>query len=282
MHGCASPINKKERMVESVGVQIGSMTIPYYGLFIVLGVLAAGIAGYVQTRVYQMDFNDFASLAGAAGLGAMVGAKLLYLVVSLPAIDYSRLLESGYLNSLITGGFVFYGGLAGGFAGVILCGKLLKIDTPQYIKIYIPVIPLAHAFGRIGCLLTGCCYGIPYNGPGAVTYTESLFAPRQAALFPVQGIEAATELLLSFSLFVYINRKQKDLLSVEIYLAGYAVIRFVLEFFRNDNAERGIFCGLSTSQWISIVLFMGAVWNSCSKNFRLGNLPRVWERNRNR
>lgn len=254
-------------MVERLGVQFGSLTIPYYGLFIVVGVFAAGIAGYVQTRVYQLDFNDFASLAGATGLGAMVGAKFLYIAVSLPTIDYLRLLEREYLNSLLKGGFVFYGGLAGGFAGVILCGKLLKIDLLRYIQICIPVIPLAHAFGRIGCLLTGCCYGIPYEGPGAITYTESLIAPNQISLFPVQGIEATAELLLSIFLFVYISRKKKDLLSVEIYLAGYAAIRFVLEFFRYDNAERGIFCGLSTSQWISIVLFAGVIFYRMERRY---------------
>lgn len=255
-----------------MGIQIGSMTIPYYGLFIVLGVFAAGIAGYFQTRKYQMDFNDFASLAGAAGLGALLGAKILYLVISLPEIDCSSLLESGYLKSLFAGGFVFYGGLAGGFVGVIFCGKILKIDIIRYVQIYIPVVPLAHAFGRIGCLLTGCCYGIPYDGPGAVAYTESLFAPNKISLFPVQGIEAAVELLFSLYLFCYIRRKGKNLFSIEIYLAGYAVIRFILEFFRYDNAERGIFFGLSTSQWVSIALLGGVVFYRREERYVLSKL----------
>lgn len=250
----------KERTVESVGIQIGPMTIPYYGLFIALGVLAAGSVGYYQTRRYQMDFNDFASLGGAAGLGALLGAKILYLIVLLPAIDYSRLLEVEYLKSLLAGGFVFYGGLAGGFAGVILCGKILNVDTIRYIQIDIPVLPFAHAFGRIGCLLTGCCYGIPYSGLGAITYRESLFAPNQTPLFPVQGIEAGAELLLSILLFVYIRRTRGKLLSIEIYLKAYSVIRFVLEFFRYDNVQRGMFGGLSTSQWISIALFTGVIF----------------------
>ena len=155
------------------------------------------------------------------------------------------------------GGFVFYGGLAGDLLGLYLCGKILHIPVAEYARSVIPVIPLAHAFGRIGCAVVGCCYGVPYDGPGAVVYTESIAAPTGIPLFPVQAVEAAGNLVLTAVLCGYIiicKKKGKEAKSVQLYLVLYAVFRFVLEFMRFDDVERGIILRLSTSQWISIVI----------------------------
>ena len=240
-----------------MGIEIGSVTIPYYGLCIVLGILSGGAAGYIQCRIFRLDFNDFVTLVGGAGIGAVAGAKLLYIIVSIQHIDILRIMEREYLNSLMSGGFVFYGGLAGGFAGVFVCGKIFHIDTPRYVATGIPLIPLAHGFGRIGCLLVGCCYGIPYSGPGAVVYEHSPVAPNGTELFPVQGAEAILDFCISTVLFLYIYKKHGEKLeSVEIYLIMYATVRFLLEYLRYDDAERGILAGLSVSQWISILIIM--------------------------
>lgn len=244
-----------------MGIQIGNLTIPYYGLLIVLGVLTGGIAGYIQARVCGLDVNDFMTLTGCVGIGAMVGAKILYIIVSLPQIDFSRITEPEYFTSIMNGGFIFYGGLLGGLVGALVCSRIFKFDVIVYMKIEIPVIPLAHAFGRIGCLAAGCCYGIPYDGPGAVVYNNSRIAPSGVSLFPVQGVEAFLELCLALILFLYINTQdKKHLKSVEIYLISYAVIRFILEFLRYDDSERGIIEGVSVSQWISILIIVCVIF----------------------
>ena len=247
-----------------IGMQIGSLMIPYYGLFIVLGILAGGIAGYIQAKVYYLDINDFITLAGCVGIGAMVGAKLLYLTVSFPQIDFSRVTEPDYFTRLMSGGYIFYGGLLGGLLGALVCSRMFKFDVMTYMKIEVPLIPLVHAFGRIGCLLTGCCYGIPYDGPGAIVYNNSHIAPIGVSLFPVQGVEAFLEICLSLILFLYIYvHDKKHIKSVEIYLVTYAVIRFILEFLRYDDFERKIIDGLSVSQWVSIFLVLGVVICQC-------------------
>lgn len=242
-----------------MGIQIGTIIIPWYGLFIVLGVLGGACMGYILMRMKKMSFDDFIQTACFTGLGAMLGAKLLYLALSWKDIDFSRLTDMDYLNSLMGGGFVFYGGVAGGIAGLWICGKILHIQVWEYACAAIPVIPLAHAFGRMGCLFAGCCYGVSYDGLGAIVYTESLFAPLHTPLFPVQAVEAGIEILIAVVLFVYVWRAEKCRIhSVELYLILYAPVRFALEFFRND-AERGGFLGMSTSQWISILVIVGEI-----------------------
>lgn len=263
-----------------IGIQIGNIIIPYYGLFIVFGILLGGIAGYIQVRLYCLDINDFITLAGCVGIGAMVGAKILYIIVYLPQIDLSRITELDYFSSLMNGGFIFYGGLLGGLVGVLVCSRVFKFDVITYMKIEIPLIPLAHAFGRVGCLLTGCCYGIPYDGPGAVIYNNSYIAPAGVSLFPVQGVEAFLEFCLALILFLYIYiRDKKRLKSVEIYLISYAVIRFILEFLRYDDSERGMIEGLSVSQWISILIIAGVVsvrtYYTLKQTTKIGNVGRT-------
>ena len=167
------------------------------------------------------------------------------------------------------GGFVFYGGLLGGLFGIYLGGKILKIPVWEYAQNTIPVIPLAHGFGRLGCLMAGCCYGVPYDGAGAIAYTTSIAAPLNTPLFPVQGLEAVCEFMVSMILCFYIahcRKHKRKLYSVEIYLVCYACIRFVLEFLRYDFIERGAILGMSTSQWISIALIVIVVINRAWKS----------------
>ena len=240
-----------------MGIEIGAVMIPWYGLFIVLGIAAGAVLGYFLIRANRMDYDDFIQTACFVGLGAMAGAKLLYLIVSWRSIDFSRITDPEYLNALMGGGFVFYGGLIGGLTGLYLCGKILHIPVTDYARAAIPVIPLVHAFGRIGCAFAGCCYGVPYDGPGAVAYTESIAAPTGVPLFPVQAVEAAGNLLITAVLCIYgeiCRRKGRKAKSLQLYLVLYAVFRFALEFARYDDSERGILMGLSTSQWISIVI----------------------------
>lgn len=238
-----------------MGIRIGNFMISYYGLFIVLGIVFGTLLGYVLSKMFEIDFNDFITLAGCTGIGALVGAKILYILVLISQIDVSQVLTYKYLNGLLRGGFVFYGGVMGGLTGAFFCGKIFNMSIQKYIHIYIPVIPLVHAFGRIGCLMVGCCYGVPYSGAGAVVYNNSPVAPRGIKLFPVQGVEAFLNICLAFFLFQYVKSKKEK--SVELYLLIYAIFRYVLEFLRYDRVERGVCGALSVSQWISLFIIIG-------------------------
>ena len=156
---------------------------------------------------------------------------------------------------MLKGGFVFYGGLIGGILGVLVYSKQFKISFKELLLILLPVVPLIHGIGRIGCLCAGCCYGMEYHGFGAITFHNSLLAPNDVPLFPMQIVEA----ICNFVIFIVLLLTYKKFLgtykTVGLYLVLYSVVRFTLEFFRGDLI-RGIYFSLSTSQWISIVLFI--------------------------
>ena len=89
-----------------------------------------------------------------------VGAKILYILVSIKQIDCSQVFKSlESFNSFFSSGFVFYGGLLGGFFALFFVYKIHKIEIDSYLKVLAPCISFAHAFGRIGCSFAGCCYG---------------------------------------------------------------------------------------------------------------------------
>lgn len=255
-----------------LGFYIGDRLIPYYGFFIALGVVAAGAVGCLQVKLFRKDCNDFFILAGMVGLGGIIGAKLLYLAVSWEQIDVSSLTNPETFSGILNGGFVFYGGVAGGLLAAAACKKWLRVDTWAYAAVCIPCIPIAHAFGRFGCSAVGCCYGMPYEGPGHIVYTHSLFAPNNQPLFPVQAVEAVGELGIAAFLLLYIDtRKGRKNDSLWLYFTLYAILRFVLEYARYDFQERGGWGPFSTSQWISLGILAAAGIRQAAGRLRKGH-----------
>lgn len=240
--------NYGEIMVSNL--EIFGKQIPLYGIFFYIGVLAAAVVAVFICKRRSLPKYEIVYSAIFTMIGAVIGAKLLFLIVSLKEIIEEQI----PLMAVIKGGFVFYGGLLGGVIGLFIYVKMFKMSLSSFLDVYATVVPVGHAFGRIGCFFAGCCYGIHYDGPGACVYTETVGqTPLNTPLLPVQLIEAACLFVLfAVLLIVYFKAKNRGIIG-GIYLMAYAVIRFVLEFFRGD-AERGSFLFLSTSQWISVAM----------------------------
>ena len=225
----------------STYLDFGLFRIPAYGTMIATGGIIANIIVVLLILFRdKKEIWDFVILEGYGLLGGIVGSKVLI--------------------SLISGGFVFYGGVILAVILVFIAGKVHKIDAWDYISNYTFAIPLAHAFGRIGCFLAGCCYGKPYHGPFAVVFPEdSLIAPAGIELFPVQIVESICLFVIAIVLFLLYWFRKCDY-TLPTYFILYGIVRFILEFYRYDE-YRGRFLWLYTSQWISIVMVIaGIVW----------------------
>lgn len=229
--------------------------IPYYGLLFVLGFFAAALTALPRGKKYNIKVLDIVLAACFAAAGGLVGAKLLSILTS---IEYIIEYQLSFIE-VMQNGFVFYGGLIGGVLGLFAYVKIYKLDFLGMFDIFAVSVPLGHAMGRVGCFFSGCCYGIAYDGPLAYTYTEAIDpnTPIGVPLLPVQLIESACLLCLYIALEVIFATTKKCGLCLLVYAAAYSVIRFTLEFFRGD-VVRGFLFGLSTSQWISIGIFLCA------------------------
>lgn len=243
-----------------------------YGIVSVAGLALATTVFYRLTRKYKYMLEDviFITLISAAGI--MVGGHLLYGITNIPGmIAYLQTNPNwGDFETWKTffgvywGGLVFYGGFIGSTLGVywFTGTKYMKkhVDKKLCVNLYAVVIPLFHAFGRVGCFFAGCCYGIECDFGFVVTdntMNPLINGPRR---FPTPLLEAVGCLIIfAVLLTLWLKDKMRDKM-LYLYCIMYPVLRFSDEFLRGD-AIRGVWFGLSTSQWISIGLFIFGVVN---------------------
>lgn len=240
-------------------LMLGKIPVPMYGIMALIGFVLAITFLLFHCKNYGIRKDDAFHASCYAIIGILVGSKLLSILSLLPRVitHFSLLLKYPMdVLSYLFGGFVFYGGLIGGAFGVYLYTRIYKLSWIPYMNASAPSIPLFHAFGRIGCLLAGCCYGMEYSGPFAIIYPLSEYTNHDGitSRFPTPVIEILFNLCLFMVLALLSKRKPKPGRLLGIYIIAYSVMRFTLEFFRGDSA-RGTDLGFSTSQWISLILF---------------------------
>lgn len=243
--------------------EIFSFKIPTYGLIAVVGVLAAFLVGYIIAKKKGCADIEMVEIAAVAGVGVFIGAHLLFAITRIDAYievfrNYDRFENFfEFIKCLfeLASGMVFYGGLLGGLLFGYLYARIKKYPHKDYTDIFAVLIPLFHAFGRIGCFFAGCCYGVEweYGISGRVLVSG---AHEDVKRLPIQIIESACLLILFIVLLLLFNKGIAKGRLLFVYLLSYSVLRFTLEFWRGDEI-RGRLLGLSTSQWISVLIAVG-------------------------
>jgi len=248
-------------------LQLFNGKIPTYAILTIIGILLSGFYVCRTAKKRGHDDNDYIIFMLICALGVLIGSHILYGITKIPVIVELFTNWSKYISNIwdfatamgiIFGGAVFYGGLIGGAIAGWIYGKYKKFDIYEFSDICAPMVPLFHGFGRIGCFLGGCCYGIESDFGFTVNNNDLVPSLCGVNRFPVQLMEA----LLNFCLFFLLAYLlKKDILKGRLfatYLFIYSIIRFCDEFLRGDT-YRGFLFGLSTSQIISILLFVGSV-----------------------
>jgi phosphatidylglycerol:prolipoprotein diacylglycerol transferase len=228
---------------------------------VLCGILSSGIYACFMAKKFEYDYSDLIIFLLIVSIGVVVGSHLLYTIVNYKNVIYVadkiKKIDTfkkffNILNYLF-GGSVFYGGLIGG----IIAGYVISKKETKYLKFFdigFTSIPLFHFFGRIGCFLGGCCYGIRSN-IGFMYTINPILEANGVKRFPIQIVEA----IFNIVLFLFLNhllcyKKMKNKISY-VYLSIYSIGRFFIEYFRGDT-YRGIWWSLSTSQIISILIII--------------------------
>ncbi|MBI4881206.1 MAG: prolipoprotein diacylglyceryl transferase [Planctomycetes bacterium] len=192
-------------------------------------------------------------------VGGIVGARLLYVAVHWED-TFAR--APAQIFQLWKGGLVYYGGLFGALLAGWIFTRRRKVDFVLLGDVCLPAAMLGQAIGRIGCFLVGCDYGRKAPDlPWAITFPDnpdSLLPPelRGQPLHPTQ-LYMLLQALLIFLILTWVARRRTfrgQVLFLAIML--YPIGRSICELFRGDYVERGMYLGLSTSQWISMPLFL--------------------------
>lgn len=248
-------------------ISVFGFYISTYTIMAILGLFAAALLIFFRCRKNkEINSVQLVNIPAVSSVGVFFGAHILYGITQLDklrlCINNLNIVFASWDNfsfyfTDIFGGMVFYGGLIGGIiAGYIYC-RCLNLNILAYSDALTPAIPLFHAFGRVGCFLGGCCYGI--ESSWGVQYEHSLVPEADGVTrLPIQLIESMGELIIVTVLIFLSNKIHKKGYLLPLYLILYGILRFTTEFFRGD-AIRGFLFGISTSQWISILTMLFAI-----------------------
>lgn len=243
------------------GFDLFGKFISSYTLAALLGVFAAGIFAILKYKKRTGDFYPMLITLLISSIGVGVGGSLLYGITNIRYWQYIFSFDTfeELINNIayVFGGSVFYGGLIGGIIAGMITVKAKKYPAADITDCAAPAVALFHTFGRIGCFLGGCCYGVESDF-GFIYHNSLIESANGVRRFPVQLFEAGFELILFIVLWRLLEAKRMKGRLFLIYLIVYPIGRFILEFFRGDQ-YRGFIFGLSTSQFISILLFAVAV-----------------------
>ena len=244
--------------------EIGGLQVHWFGVMMALGFLAGLLNWTWLGRRGGRDFNYCSDLLFWVMVAGVLGARLAYVLANLA--DF--LAEPATIFRIDQGGLIYYGGLLGAIAAMLVFARKKQESAWSVFDLVVTSVPLAHAFGRVGCVLNGCCFGRLHENWPAIRYPSGSLAwwqhlhmdmiDRSALqsmpVHPVQLYESICNLLIYVLLVLVYRRHRRAGIVAATYLMVYPVVRFLLEFLRGDERLR-YGTPLSVAQYMSILLF---------------------------
>ena len=242
-----------------IAFQLGSLTVHWYGVMLALAFLAGIWTAGRRAPRNGIAGEKIADIGLWLIVGAVVGARTLFV------ISYWREEFAGKplweIFMVQHGGLVYYGGLIGATLAGVLYARARNLPLWKVADILAPSIALGYVFGRIGCLMNGCCYGRACSLPWAIRFPEgNPLNPPTFPVHPTQIYESLLSLGFYFALALLYRRKRFDGQVFATYLMGYALLRSFVEMFRGDYSAEHLHGGLTPAHLVSVGIFAaGAV-----------------------
>ena len=266
-----------------IAFYFGSLPIRWYGVMMALAFLAGLWTATRRARLANVSGDVIADVTLWLMAGSIVGARFVYVTTY-----WKQEFAHGPFSEVFMirhGGQVFYGGLIGATVAGISYLVWKKLPVWKIADILAPSIALGSVFGRIGCLLNGCCYGRACNLPWAIHFPAD-HETHGAGVHPTEIYDALLNFILYLALAWLFRRrwqtkaedgrwKMEDGQIFALYLAGYAICRTTVEFFRGDYPADHIHAGIFTSaQLVSAPIFIAGIvlwlWRSRQIEARRG------------
>ena len=238
-------------------LEFGFLKIFTYGLLVATGFLVAILFASSRAKEEGLDPQKILDLCFYVMVSALVGARLLYVIV-----EYRYFLNDPLeVFKFWKGGLVFYGGLILGVVTALLYLKRNQMPLWKTADLLAPSIAIGQCIGRWGCLFAGCCYGKKTDATWGVTFTDSRsLAPLEVSLHPAQIYLSLNALFIFIFLMWLSKRKLFDGQILWSYGILYSIGRFLIEYFRGDDRGFPIEQVFSTSQFVGVFIFILSVF----------------------
>jgi phosphatidylglycerol:prolipoprotein diacylglycerol transferase len=244
---------------DTVAVTIGPLANRWYGLMYLAAFAAFVILCRLRAKARpELGWNarmiDDVLFYGV--LGVIIGGRLGYVLFYKPGHYLANPLE---IPMLWLGGMSFHGGFLGVLAAMAWYARARKLGFWSVMDFVAPAVPLGLAFGRLGNFINGELWGRAATLPWAMVFPQ---AGDGVARHPSQLYQMGLEGLTLFALvWWYAARPRPAGAIAGLFLAGYGVCRFAVEFAREPDAFLGLLSlGLSMGQWLSLPMIAGGAW----------------------
>ena len=245
---------------DPVAVSLGPVKIHWYGLMYVLAFLFAyGLATYRSKQRDGWTPEMVSDLLFYGALGVILGGRIGYVLF----YEFSQFLADPlWLFKVWTGGMSFHGGFLGVVVAMVFFARKYKKTAFQTLDFIAPCVPTGLMFGRIGNFIGGELVGRPVenlNYPFAMIFPHVDQLPRH----PSQLYQALGEGLLLFIVLWWFSSRPRPRMAVSaVFLMGYGLARFMVEFFREPDVDQGfILLGWVTKgQMLSFPMILIGLW----------------------
>jgi phosphatidylglycerol:prolipoprotein diacylglycerol transferase len=269
-----TPVEWASLGLDPIAFQLGGFALRWYSLSYIVGILAAWwlLVRMVRRPGSPMTAAQVDDLITWATLGVILGGRTGYVLFYNPA---QYLADPLAFFKLWEGGMSFHGGLAGVILAIFLYARSQKLSALRILDYVAVVTPIGLFLGRLANFVNGELWGRPTDGSWGIIFPDAGPEPRH----PSQLYEAALEGLLLLAvlsvLFWATNARQKPGLLGGLFIAGYGLSRFVIEYFREPDAQLGVLSvGLTMGQLLSLPMILLGLFLIATANGRQPtNLP---------
>ncbi len=253
----------------------GGIPVYGYGFFFLIGFVVGGYTATHRAERAGLNGEMLWDLGLWVFFSGVLGARTFYCIQYpervfkdaqgqwLGGLD----LITSFVN-LKQGGLVFYGGMMLGIAGFIMFCRRRKVSPHFIADIAMPSVFVGLGFGRLGCLMNGCCYGDRCDLPWGIQFDQGSVPwdalvnrgflrhtdPTTFTMHPTQVYSAINAFLLAWLTATYFKSRPRDGSVVALGMLIYPITRFTIEIIRGDEIGR-FGTDLTISQWVSIGLF---------------------------
>jgi phosphatidylglycerol:prolipoprotein diacylglycerol transferase len=234
--------------VNPIAFTLGSLEIRWYGIMVVLAVIAIIGISLLEAKRYRIPNEHIYSLGAYAIIGGIVFARLIHV------IDKWNYYIANPLQIFNFEGLAVYGAVIGVVLAIVIYCLVKKLSIWLIADIVSPGALVGMAIARIGCILNGCCYGVTTSLPWAVEYTcPTSYAPVGIPIHPTQFYHLIWN-LIAFGVLWSVRRRLKPQGSVFLlYLAFYAAGDLIIRAFREGDPY---LFGLQQAQVIGIIVLV--------------------------
>ncbi|QEM68609.1 prolipoprotein diacylglyceryl transferase [Geobacter sp. FeAm09] len=239
--------------IDPVFLSIGPLQFRWYGLMYVLAFIATYfiLSSEVRRKQHPLTRDDVADLVFYGAMGVVLGGRLGYILFYDLKVYLADPLQ---VFAVWKGGMSFHGGFLGVVLSFVLFARRKGISFWALIDMAAQCAPVGLGLGRIGNFINGELYGRPTDVPWGMVFPGGGGMPRH----PSQLYEAFLEGLLLFFVVRFMSRRS-DVTGIPAwtFCAGYGLFRFVVELFRQPDAQIGFFLNFfSMGQLLSLPMFL--------------------------